>query len=296
MGHAIRGYHVQTSLLAIGVVYALGSAHAFANPVAKSPAALADPHSQPGMGKHAPAGTKWGSLQGPLFGDHAPWVWASDVIQGDVGDCTLMAPIADLARIRPEVIKEHIIDKGNGSVVITLYDGQSLQPVQVVVDKQVPMLNGKPIYAKASKDGKIWAALVEKAVAKLRGDYDLTQGHTTGQMATLTGWQCTGMPAPLAPSVALSLMRSHLKERHIVLTSTLDPTNFALLPPAIQKGLKPGHEVSILATKASSPQAATILIRNPWGNATQVGDGFVWYSLEDYSRIFEGMNICGPDL
>ena len=254
-------------------------------------AQLADPGIQPQLGTTTPADSKWGPMPGPLFDPGPPWVGASEAMQGHAEDCTLLSLIADIARMHPEHWKQSLVDKGKGTYAVTLYEGQPPHPVQVVVDNQMPMKGGKLVHARLPKSKVIWALLVEKAVAKLRGSYDLLEGHTPGQMATLTGWHCSSTPSSTPAAELFATITTAVNQHKIVVTSTPDEKHFAALPKDLQQGLAHSHEVSVLAAFVRG-DGPVVMIRNPWGNVTSVGDGFVWYPLAKYTRIFGGLTIA----
>ena len=258
-------------------------------------AKLGNPSIQPQLGRNAPPDTKWEPLQGPLFDPRPPGVGASEVMQGQVGDCTLLSLISDIARMHPEHWLQSIVDKGNGTYAVTLYEGQPPHPVQVVVDNKMPMKNGKLVTAQLPKSKVIWALLVEKAAAKLRGNYDLLESHTPAQMATLTGWSCSSIHSSTPPDQLFEAITTAVKQHKIVVTSTPDAKHFAALPKELTQDLADSHEVSVLAAHVQK-DGPVVMIRNPWGNMTSVGQGFIWYPMAKYTQLFKGLTICAPDI
>jgi hypothetical protein len=53
----------------------------------------------------------------------------------------------------------------------------------MIVDDHVPVHNGKPCFS-STKDGEMWAMLLDKAWAKLQGSYARTEGGHCGDAAT----------------------------------------------------------------------------------------------------------------
>jgi len=253
---------------------------------------LSDPHVQPSPGAGLPADMQWVPVNGPLFGPSTPG--ASEVIQGHAGDCTMISIMSDIARMHPEHWRQTISDNGNGTYVVTLYEGEPPHPVQVAVDNKMPMSKGVLINTKQPHSKAIWALVVEKAVAKLRGSYDLLEGHTPGQLATLTGWRAMHVPMPPTPDELFETLTKATQQHRIVMISTLDTKKFAALPKELQAGFAAYHEISVLGT--AQQNGKQILVRNPWGNATQVGDGFSWIPLGNFVRMFSGLTVGGPDI
>ena len=94
-----------------------------------------------------------------LFGASGPK--ASDVNQGDLGDCYLLAPLAEVAMQDPSIIEQMITNNGNGTFGVRFYvDGVARY---VTVDDTLP--DGGTAF-NSSKGGD-WASLIEKAYAEL---------------------------------------------------------------------------------------------------------------------------------
>ncbi|MBR5597449.1 MAG: hypothetical protein IKW30_08595 [Lachnospiraceae bacterium] len=105
----------------------------------------------------------------PLF-PHDPS--PSDIKQGGIGDCYMVAVLANIARTDPDKIKEAIRDNGDGTVTVRLFQStvpkyqdyfatdakppSQMEPFYVTVDKTVP--------ADTSAQNCLWAAMIEKAV------------------------------------------------------------------------------------------------------------------------------------
>ena len=111
--------------------------------------------------------TNWRDM--PLF-PHDPS--PSDIKQGYIGDCYMVAVLANIARTDPDKIKEAIRDNGDGTVTVRLFQStvpkyqdyfaadakppSQMEPFYVTVDKTVP--------AETAAKNCLWAAMIEKAV------------------------------------------------------------------------------------------------------------------------------------
>ena len=86
---------------------------------------------------------------------HAPL--ATDVTQGDIGDCYLMASLIGLASSNsgPELIERSMKDVGLGRVVVRFYD-TALAPNYYVMKKSV---------SDVGATGPLWVKMIEKAYA-----------------------------------------------------------------------------------------------------------------------------------
>jgi len=124
-----------------------------------------------------------------LFNDS---ISASDVAQGAMGDCWLMAAIATLCE-RPALISNCFITRTFnpfGRYKIRLYDTSKNKFVILTIDDHVPVdpTTLKPIYSHLMSN-EIWPLLLEKAYAKLKGSYQsLSGGLPLDAMRTLTGY------------------------------------------------------------------------------------------------------------
>ncbi len=90
----------------------------------------------------------------------------SDVIQGNIGNCYLIAALGSVVESDPGFIKRHMKDNGDGTVTVRVYHGDTMSekydPIEVTVDKSVAYNEkGKPI----GTQGALWVKLYEKAVA-----------------------------------------------------------------------------------------------------------------------------------
>ena len=134
-------------------------------------------------------GITYEKIEGPVF---AEGVQPTDVSQGGLGDCWLVASMMSLARTNPELIEKAIKDNGDGTYDVTLYeDGK---PVVVTVTGEFPARDGDPAYADNDSDVReLWPMLIEKAAAQhMGGDYDDIVGDKPGRaMELLTGKEPT---------------------------------------------------------------------------------------------------------
>jgi hypothetical protein len=102
----------------------------------------------------------------PLFGDAGPL--ATDVAQGQVGDCYYLAVLAAIADTDPSQIRQSVVDLGDGTYAVQFVKGGS--KVYVRVDADLPTYSGSNTlaYAKLGAQGSMWVAVMEKAYAYVR--------------------------------------------------------------------------------------------------------------------------------
>jgi hypothetical protein len=100
-----------------------------------------------------------------------------DIHQGSLGNCYLLAAFASLVNIRGgEIIKDLFETKVDNQkhVYVTrwLINGK---PRFVAVDEWVPGSGKSPSFSQPTGDHDVWALILEKAWAKIHGNYMKTQ-------------------------------------------------------------------------------------------------------------------------
>jgi hypothetical protein len=127
---------------------------------------------------HPAAAASYTLVSGSLFGANGPSYL--DVHQGYVGDCWLMASLAEVAARDPADIQSMFTAAGttveNGSVVslykVRLFDSKGVAGY-FTVDTELP---GSGRYYDQVANGVLWAALAEKAFAEANGADWVTTG------------------------------------------------------------------------------------------------------------------------
>lgn len=137
---------------------------------------------------------RWVSIAGiPLFqigaGGRPVLNPATDINQGDMGDCWVLSGLGAIAMANPQLLESDIRANANGTYTVTLYkDGK---PVEITVTDTVPYNSqGGWDYPYAhdlnGNDG--WAMIYEKAYAELQGGYrNIEGGFGDISMSALTG-------------------------------------------------------------------------------------------------------------
>ena len=113
-----------------------------------------------------------------------------DPAQGYLGDCWIIAASSSVAQ-DPERIKKIFLTEGlntAGVYAVQLYVMGI--PVTVTVDDHILNWNNwaSPVYARPASDGAMWMPILEKAAAKLFGNFEMLSGGWMGPaIQTLTG-------------------------------------------------------------------------------------------------------------
>jgi len=128
--------------------------------------------------------------RGRLFDDIAP----DDLLQGAIGNCWLLAALAAVAEF-PELIESLFREDGSsptGEYTVRLWSAEADDWQCVHIDNLIPSKwnFGEPeaCFANSPPGGEEWPLLIEKAVAKFCGSFDLINGGSNAWgLMTLLG-------------------------------------------------------------------------------------------------------------
>lgn len=271
---------------------------------------------QAGVSKD-PTDTAGGSsarFEGDLFiqgaGD-AGAIDPNDVRQGSLGDCYLMAALMSVARTDPQCIRDMVKDNGNGTYTVRFFLdrlGMSLigrGTKEVTVDARVPTHpGGSPRYAKTGdqtiQDGEtryeLWAMIVEKAWAKLKGGYPQIAGGNPGKaMEAITGKTSDSFrTSSRSAAEILSALERAERDRHPV--TCLTPKVEASAETGDQKRDRKRTAWNALADRLhvyawhaysfKSAKDGRIVLENPWGY-----DHPLPMTASEFRQLFVEVNI-----
>uniref|UniRef100_A0A0R3RG55 Calpain catalytic domain-containing protein n=1 Tax=Elaeophora elaphi TaxID=1147741 RepID=A0A0R3RG55_9BILA len=253
-----------------------------------------------------------------------------DVIQGELGDCWLMAGAASLT-LRDELFYRVVPpDQSFTENYAGIFHFQFWHYgnwVDVVIDDRLPTSGGKLLYMHSREHNEFWSALMEKAYAKLYGNYETLKGGTTSEaLEDMTGGLTEFIDLNDSPPNLLQMMFRGFEMGSLFGCSIeASPMEFEA---RTRQGLVKGHAYSITGMRlieTAQGKIPLLRIRNPWGNeqewngdwsdnselwdyvSTQqkkdmnlilAHDGEFWMSFDDFMRYFNKMEICnlGPDV
>ena len=192
----------------------------------------------------------------------------NDIAQGRLGNCYFLAALSAVAQSNPEAIRNLIKDNGDGSYDVTLYakdEKLAFQPTIITVKPQFPVNGiGEPVYA-GKGDNELWVMIMEKAYAKLIGNYD----------EIVSGKAENGLEAILGTETTEYYFQKYSKEKIIWIIIESLKGNLPITASSSGKGEEPitiapetivygGHAYSIVEINTDKK---TILLRNPWGKS-----------------------------
>ncbi|XP_046752052.1 calpain-B isoform X7 [Diprion similis] len=256
-----------------------------------------------------------------------------DVQQGELGDCWLIAAVANLT-LHPnlffQIVPEDQSFEDNYAGIFHFRFWQYGRWVDVVIDDRLPTSQGKLMFLHSAENNEFWSALLEKAYAKLHGSYEALKGGTTCEaMEDFTGgvtelYEMNETP----PNLFSILLKAY--ERNSLMGCSLEPDP-NVLEAETPEGLIRGHAYSItrvkyvdIMTPNQVGKIPLLRLRNPWGNEAEWNgpwsdqspewrfipdhekeelgltfdvDGEFWMSLQDFKHHFTRLEICNlnPD-
>ena len=219
-----------------------------------------------------------------------------DVKQGLVGDCWLAASVACVAhkenlvgKVFPHSKRQELDQEGYCGILLFKFYKEG-DWTEVVIDDYLPTKQGRLVFMRSSEPAEFWAALLEKAYAKMSGSFmSLAGGRTSAALTDLTGGLCQTiefselslLPAEDTTKLYQKLARVLSGGGVVCLGIDHDqlPGTGSVKEVRRENGLFAGHAYSLLRcfelpVGLSGPDCETkrlVKVRNPWGEAEWTG-------------------------
>lgn len=203
-----------------------------------------------------PTATLWGSEN----------ITPEDIRQGALGNCWFMSAASALAEFPGRV--ENVIedDAVNEEGIYAINFWTLGVPHTVIVDDYLPIAGTRTIFANIGFDNSLWMPILEKAFAKLMGNYLHIEG----------GWMRMGLHylngSPYETLWHNSIGKEDLWDRMVATDTANDiiqsATHFASGGHDWQNanGLAYSHAYTLLGTHTLSTGTRLLRMRNPWGS------------------------------
>lgn len=225
-----------------------------------------------------------------------------DVKQGQLGDCYLLSAAAAIAREKPHLIDtliQPVKNKNKYRVTLNpeigLFGIRSEQTVTVTPTFPASSSGGTPAFAKpgtrASGKTELWPMLIEKAYAKIMGDYNAIEDGFSGEAMQLLGGASLDRldPSDWSDNKLLSKIASALKDdSKIVTASTIsDASKKKQKMLSSYPNLITSHAYSVMAVDQKN---GTIDLDNPHGP----GQNVTSLPVADFKNAFDTVVIGTP--
>ncbi|XP_065257553.1 calpain-13 [Emys orbicularis] len=245
-----------------------------------------------------------------------------DIIQGEIGDCWVLAALGSLTLQRQFL--ENVLPKDQGfkenyAGIFHFRFWHFGDWVDVVIDDRLPFLNGRYLSVQPRSRNEFWPSLLEKAYAKLRGSYqNLHWGYISDVLVDLTGGVQVQFPLQKPLSDLQEIIKAAAKSQCLMGCTT--PGGQSIGNVELKNGLVKGHAYTVTgATEIPYKNGWEDIIRvwNPWGHGEWRGpwsdgspqwdrvpveykrdlcedkdDGEFWMSYQAFAEQFSSLFIC----
>ncbi|EEB14001.1 Calpain A, putative [Pediculus humanus corporis] len=254
-----------------------------------------------------------------------------DIEVGELGDVWLLAAISSLT-LTPRFLERVVppdqsFDSNNYCGVFRFRFWHFGEWKDVLIDDRLPTFRGRLIYIHSSNPTVFWAALLEKAYAKLYGCYEnLHLGFTTRAFQDLTGGIVQSFGLNNQEKYLTFQVLNSAVPRSTLIIASINPEKETKRQLRLRNGLltQSAYSVTGLArVRNHLGEIPLVRLRNPWGKGDWTGpwsersweweglndrdkeilstraqnEGEFWMSFEDFVKNFTHLDLVhvSPD-
>lgn len=228
----------------------------------------------------------------PLFATAGPSV--DDIKQGQVGDCYFLSQLASYAKIDPTLIKQSIVDLGDGSYAVQFKSNGTNQYYRVSAD--LPSYNNSQTAAAGlGTQNSLWVALMEKAwtfARKSAGSYASIEAGWMSEVASAFGK--TSNFSDVSTHTDGNALLATIQQALAAGKSVTLGTNNSQASGSTMVG---SHAYTVMSVQSDGKGGYTVIVRNPWGidgytTADGKNDGYVTLSATQFTADIDAINIA----
>lgn len=244
----------------------------------------------------------WEAARGDVF---VRGISATDVVQGNLGDCFFLSSLAAVAGTRPELLKRAIRENRNGTFTVTFRQitRTRIKAVPITVDAELPATRRGLAFGRglqlSARGEELWPAIFEKAYAAWKGGYHrLNQGGFADEaLSALTGKRASRFTlAAMSEARLWATLTAAVLERRPIVTGTPSWAVLGRLTGrADHRGLIDAHAYAIVGVSERGGARKVTLYTplTPAAGGVRGGGQLhrITLPLADYRRLFEDLII-----
>ena len=221
----------------------------------------------------------------------------TDVYQGGIGDCWLIAVLSGVAARDRDAIKDIITVTGHNEYKVKLYDAKGKRfTVNVNADEYTKLeeTNGGDSASRAYEE---WVAILEVAIAKSpqvmktgstsHKPFGINGGSNKSSesvYSAITGGTTSSKKITRGSSKTFTMLNDGLKDNGVVV---IDTDN---VPIGAPESIVSNHKYTVVNTYVAEGKEY-VTLRNPWGAGVGTEQGYVTLDIDTIEKYFKNAQI-----